>query len=43
MALAFLLLVFLVVVLMITAFVFPPNKWVEFFEKDRKNGTEKKS
>jgi antibiotic biosynthesis monooxygenase (ABM) superfamily enzyme len=37
MALAFLLLVFLVVVALITLFVFPPNKWVQwFYGQDKK-------
>jgi hypothetical protein len=31
MALAFLLLVFFVVILAIAAFVFPPSKWLEWF------------
>ena len=36
MALAFLLLVFLIVVLAIAAFVFPPSKWLEWFHNQKK-------
>ena len=36
MALAFLLFVFLVVILLIVGFVFPPTKWVEWFYKGGK-------
>jgi hypothetical protein len=36
MALLFLLLMFLVVVLLIAGFVFPPTKWVEWFYKGTK-------
>lgn len=37
MALAFLLLVFLVVVGMITLFIFPPTKWVKWFYNQTDN------
>jgi len=33
MALAFLLFVFLVVILLIVGFIFPPTKWLEWFYK----------
>ena len=37
MALAVLLLVFFVIVVLIAFFIFPPNKWVEWFvKKDNK-------
>lgn len=36
MALAFLVVVFLFVIALITVFIFPPQKWVEYFFKDEK-------
>jgi len=34
-ALAFLILVFLFVVALIAVFIFPPQKWAQFFSSDR--------
>lgn len=36
MALAFLVVVFLFVIALITVFVFPPQKWVEYFSRGDK-------
>jgi hypothetical protein len=36
MALAFLLVVFFVVVLLIAGFIFPPSKWLQWFYGDDK-------
>jgi hypothetical protein len=36
MALFVLLMVFFFVVVLIALFIFPPNKWVEWLEKDKK-------
>jgi hypothetical protein len=36
MALAVLLFVFFIIVILIALFIFPPNKWVEWFVKNDK-------
>ena len=36
MALAVLLFVFFIIVILIALFIFPPNKWVEWFVKSNK-------
>lgn len=42
MALAVLLFVFFVIVLLIALFIFPPNKWVEWFVKPEAKKQDKK-
>ncbi|MEP6963090.1 MAG: hypothetical protein ABI995_13505 [Acidobacteriota bacterium] len=41
MALAFLLIVFFIVIVMIAFFVFPPTKWLEWFHNQGKDSNRK--